>query len=128
MEENYLADKKKNEILNTIRNLLAVIAPEIPSSAIIPEASCIDLGLDIVTHWALANALEHEMKIKIIDKDIKAVAKINDFMNLVLTNLPTEFSTKENKTATKQNTQAITTKTEENILSATTDLANFFNN
>ena len=73
------------------RVLLAEIAPEIPEDEIIPGAHVADdLGLDLVSVWALATGLEKMAKVEINDADIAAATSLGSLLNHALSDVPLE--------------------------------------
>ena len=74
------------------RVLLAEIAPEIPEDEIIPGAHVADdLGLDLVSVWALATGLEKMAKVEINDADIAAATSLGSLLNQALSDVPLEY-------------------------------------
>lgn len=74
------------------RVLLAEIAPEIPEDEIIPGAHVADdLGLDLVSLWALATGLEKMAKVDIKDADIIATTTLGSLLEHALSDVPLEF-------------------------------------
>lgn len=74
------------------RVLLAEIAPEIPEDEIIPGAHVADdLGLDLVSVWALATGLEKMAKVEINDADIAAATSLGSLLNHALSDVPLEY-------------------------------------
>lgn len=74
------------------RVLLAEIAPEIPEDEIIPGAHVADdLGLDLVSLWALATGLEKMAKVDIKDADIIATTTLGSLLNHALSDVPLEY-------------------------------------
>ena len=74
------------------RVLLAQIAPEIPGDEIVPDADLTDdLGLDLVSIWALATGLEKMAKVEINDADIVAATSLRSLLNHALSDVPLEY-------------------------------------
>lgn len=74
------------------RVLLAQIAPEIPGDEIVPGADLTDdLGLDLVSVWALATGLEKMAKVEINDADIAAATSLGSLLNHALSDVPLEY-------------------------------------
>lgn len=74
------------------RVLLAQIAPEIPGDEIVPDADLTDdLGLDLVSIWALATGLEKMAKVEINDADIAAATSLGSLLNHALSDVPLEY-------------------------------------
>ncbi|VEI12564.1 acyl carrier protein [Trueperella bialowiezensis] len=74
------------------RVLLADIAPEIPEAEIVPEARMeADLGLDVVSIWALATGLEKLAKVEIVDAAIAEATTIGDLMEHALSDVPLDY-------------------------------------
>lgn len=74
------------------RVLLAQIAPEIPGDEIVPGADLTDdLGLDLVSIWALATGLEKMAKVEINDADIAAATSLGSLLNHALSDVPLEY-------------------------------------
>lgn len=74
------------------RVLLAEIAPEIPEDEIIPGAHVADdLGLDLVSLWALATGMEKMAKVDIKDADIIATTTLGSLLEHALSDVPLEF-------------------------------------
>lgn len=74
------------------RVLLAQIAPEIPGDEIVPDADLTDdLGLDLVSVWALATGLEKMAKVEINDADIAAATSLGSLLNHALSDVPLEY-------------------------------------
>jgi len=68
--------------IDTARDILATLAPEIPADKITEEANLFeDLRLDPVTKFALAVHLERALKISIPDSRIEQAATIPDLVN-----------------------------------------------
>lgn len=74
------------------RVLLAQIAPEIPGDEIVPDADLTDdLGLDLVSIWALATGLEKMAKVEINDADIAAATSLGSLLNHALSDVPLDY-------------------------------------
>lgn len=74
------------------RVLLAQIAPEIPGDEIVPDADLTDdLGLDLVSIWALATGLEKMAKVEINDADIAAATSLGSLLDHALSDVPLEY-------------------------------------
>lgn len=68
--------------IDTARDILATLAPEIPAGEITEEANLVeDLRLDPVTKFALAVQLERALKISIPDSRTEQAATIPDLVN-----------------------------------------------
>lgn len=75
------------------RVLLADIAPEIPEAQIVPEAQLRgDLGLDVVSIWALAVGLEKMARVEINDSHICAATTLAVLLEHALSDVPLEYA------------------------------------
>lgn len=75
------------------RVLLADIAPEIPEAEIVPEAELRgDLGLDVVSIWALAVGLEKMAKVEINDSHISTATTLASLLERALSDVPLEYA------------------------------------
>lgn len=82
------------------RVLLAEISPEIPEDEIVPDAHVADdLGLDLVSLWALATGMEKMAKVDIKDADIIATTTLGSLLEHALSDVPLEF---QNSKSTKE--------------------------
>lgn len=135
------------------RVLLAQIAPEIPGDEIVPDADLTDdLGLDLVSVWALATGLEKMAKVEINDADIAAATSLGSLLNHALSDVPLEYqqadegsgaasddsksdagksdaeaATSDDEAATSDDAPDEDDDTPENLQSALEDLADLFN-
>ena len=131
------------------RVLLAQIAPEIPGDEIVPDADLTDdLGLDLVSIWALATGLEKMAKVEINDADIAAATSLGSLLNHALSDVPLEYQQVDERAASddsksdagkrdagNRTDEAATSDdapdedddTPENLQSALEDLADLFN-
>ena len=131
------------------RVLLAQIAPEIPGDEIVPDADLTDdLGLDLVSIWALATGLEKMAKVEINDADIAAATSLGSLLDHALSDVPLEYQQADERAASddsksdagkrdagNRTDEAATSDdapdedddTPENLQSALEDLADLFN-
>lgn len=128
------------------RVLLAQIAPEIPGDEIVPGADLTDdLGLDLVSVWALATGLEKMAKVEINDADIAAATSLGSLLNHALSDVPLEYQQADegsgaasddsksdagnhaDEAATSDDAPDEDDDTPENLQSALEDLADLFN-
>lgn len=133
------------------RVLLAQIAPEIPGDEIVPDADLTDdLGLDLVSIWALATGLEKMAKVEINDADIAAATSLGSLLDHALSDVPLEYQqadegsgaasddsksdagktdagNRTDEAATSDDAPDEDDDTPENLQSALEDLADLFN-
>ncbi|XCB30268.1 hypothetical protein RQN30_02215 [Arcanobacterium hippocoleae] len=90
-------DSVSQTALAQIRVVLSEIAPEIPENEILPAANLFqDLGLDLVSKWALAVELEKITKSELLDKQITAAVTVADFMGLISSSAVTQKLAQQN--------------------------------
>ncbi|MFY9262831.1 MAG: acyl carrier protein [Actinomycetaceae bacterium] len=111
-----------------IRVELAEIAPEIASEEIIPSAVLRNgLGLDELSVWALAVALEKSLKTEFVDQAISGLRTVADLVDLVLSEpnaaIPHFHGHDREKTqrASRDNKESGSAK--EDLLTHSTDMA-----
>lgn len=121
---------KDDLALARARVVLADVAPEIPESEVVPSARLVeDLGLDVVSVWALAAGLEKLAKVEILDNDICSATTLKDLLDHALTDVPLDFKNSAAGAATADDSQpvSVTPEAERDINVAMQDLANLFN-
>lgn len=134
-----------NLALARARVLLKDIAPELPEDEIVSDAGLAeDLGLDIVSIWALAHGLEKMAKVEINDADISSATTLGNLLEHALSDVPIEFQQidelestyDDGGSALSDDAVAESTSTSElsddddspeNLQSALEDLADLFN-